>query len=472
MRRFWMIQMFDGTSGELHADAIVPSTSTPGGENEAFHRALELVRNLKVTPISRKPLPWRVNPPRNQPYPDMRYPSLGYRLLAVFRIWNVIHYFFAYPDLIEGSWDTVLKEFIPKMEAARDSSEYGLTLAEMRTHLPDAHGSIAIGKALSGMIGPAGAPVSSLLIEGTPVITSYLDEPVARKAGVEIGDTIVAVNGEDAGARIARLAQYIPAANPEQRMSLITQFLFLKSPAAKEVRLKIRDKMDRIIDVTLPLSADYNGTLRTGDIVKLIPNNIGYADLDRLTVPMVDSLFEKLRDTKGIIFDLRGYPHETALIIASHLERQNSAPACEADLAAFLPYPQPSIPKVTTCYPLPRPFESTYKGKVVVLINEICQSQSEAAVWTFKALGATLVGSHTAGVCGSANTFYVPGGIPISFTDSTHTYPDGRPWNPIGFVPDIEVKPTIAGVRAGRDEVLDKAVQYLQQETGTGAAKK
>ena len=105
-------------------------------------------------------------------------------------------------------------------------------------------------------------------------------------------------------------------------------------------------------------------------------------------------------------------------------------------------------------------------------VLQICQSQCECAVWQFKALGATLVGSHTAGVCGGANIFYVPGGIPIYFTDRTHTYPDGRPWNPIGFVPDIEVKPTIAGVRAGRDEVLDKAVQYLQQEIGTGAATK
>ena len=32
----------------------------------------------------------------------------------------------------------------------------------------------------------------------------------------------------------------------------------------------------------------------------------------------------------------------------------------------------------------------------------------------------------------------------------------------IGLVPDVEVRPTIAGTCAGRDEVLEKAIEYLQ----------
>ena len=42
---------------------------------------------------------------------------------------------------------------------------------------------------------------------------------------------------------------------------------------------------------------------------------------------------------------------------------------------------------------------------------------------------------------------------------------DGRQLQRVGLVPDIEVRPTIAGIRAGRDEVLDRAVKYLR--TGT-----
>ena len=40
-------------------------------------------------------------------------------------------------------------------------------------------------------------------------------------------------------------------------------------------------------------------------------------------------------------------------------------------------------------------------------------------------------------------------------------YPDGRETQRIGIVPDLEVRPTIAGIRAGRDEVLEAAVRKV-----------
>lgn len=40
-------------------------------------------------------------------------------------------------------------------------------------------------------------------------------------------------------------------------------------------------------------------------------------------------------------------------------------------------------------------------------------------------------------------------------------YPDGTPTQRVGIVPDLEVRPTIAGVRAGRDEVLESGVSFV-----------
>jgi C-terminal processing protease CtpA/Prc len=42
---------------------------------------------------------------------------------------------------------------------------------------------------------------------------------------------------------------------------------------------------------------------------------------------------------------------------------------------------------------------------------------------------------------------------------------DGRQLQRIGLKPDVEVTPTLAGIRAGRDEVLDKAVEYINQSS-------
>lgn len=42
-------------------------------------------------------------------------------------------------------------------------------------------------------------------------------------------------------------------------------------------------------------------------------------------------------------------------------------------------------------------------------------------------------------------------------------YTDYKPTQRIGIVPDITVTPTIAGIRAGRDEVLEAAIQYVEK---------
>ena len=40
-------------------------------------------------------------------------------------------------------------------------------------------------------------------------------------------------------------------------------------------------------------------------------------------------------------------------------------------------------------------------------------------------------------------------------------YPNEKPTQRIGIVPNVEVKPTIEGIRAGRDEVLEEALRQI-----------
>ena len=40
-------------------------------------------------------------------------------------------------------------------------------------------------------------------------------------------------------------------------------------------------------------------------------------------------------------------------------------------------------------------------------------------------------------------------------------YPDKKPTQRIGIIPNREVKPTIGGIRAGRDEVLEAAIREI-----------
>ena len=98
-----------------------------------------------------------------------------------------------------------------------------------------------------------------------------------------------------------------------------------------------------------------------------------------------------------------------------------------------------------------------------MLMDERTQSQAEHTGLFFKAAnGTTFVGSPTSGANGSVTDLVLPGRITITFTGGAVRHPDGRQLQRIGLQPDVPVTPTVAGIRAGRDEVLEKALEYLE----------
>jgi C-terminal processing protease CtpA/Prc len=113
------------------------------------------------------------------------------------------------------------------------------------------------------------------------------------------------------------------------------------------------------------------------------------------------------------------------------------------------------------------PQKPQYAGKVVILIDEMTQSQAEYTSMAFRAApGTIVVGSTTAGADGNVSPFGLPGGFRTMISGIGVFYPDKRPTQRVGIVPDVEIHPTIAGIRAGKDEVLEEALrQILGRET-------
>ncbi|MGI8550126.1 MAG: S41 family peptidase [Dehalococcoidia bacterium] len=78
----------------------------------------------------------------------------------------------------------------------------------------------------------------------------------------------------------------------------------------------------------------------------------------------------------------------------------------------------------------------------------------------------TIVGSATNGANGDVTRVALPGGIGVRFSGHDVRHADGRQLQRVGIQPDIEVYPTIAGLRAGRDEVLEAALALLRRSPG------
>lgn len=114
--------------------------------------------------------------------------------------------------------------------------------------------------------------------------------------------------------------------------------------------------------------------------------------------------------------------------------------------------------------PLPNDDRPKYTGKTVVLMNEFTQSQAESTAAAFQdANGTTLIGSRTAGAEGDITNTCLPGDICITFSGQEVRLANGDQLQCVGLKPDVEVRPTIEGLRAGRDEVLERALVFLRE---------
>jgi C-terminal processing protease CtpA/Prc len=391
------------------------------------------------------------------------YPALAQRFAAAFKIWAVGQYFFPYRDLIGESWDSVLVGALAELEQARDSLEYGLALARMSTHLHDSHVRVT-SPALRAYWGTASAPVFLRMIEGQPVIAHSTDDSAATAARARIGDVVLKVDGEDARIRLRRFEQYISASTPQALRRNAALRLTSGAPGST-VRLRVRGSggRERELTMTRMQTDDYSG--RRGPIFRVLPGNIGYADLGRLAISQVDSMFDALARTRAIVFDMRGYPLGTAWSIAPRLTQ------ADIPVAARFSRPTAMSPDTTEhtesgfTQPLPHTDKPRYLRPTVMLINELTQSQAEhTGLFLEVANGTKFIGSPTAGANGDVTTVLLPGNAHMSFSGHAVRHADGRRLQRMGLVPDLRAQPTIAGLRAGRDEVLEAALRYFNRQ--------
>ena len=70
-------------------------------------------------------------------------------------------------------------------------------------------------------------------------------------------------------------------------------------------------------------------------------------------------------------------------------------------------------------------------------------------------------------LCNSSNGtngyYNLPGNIRVAMTGVGVYYPDGSDLQRAGVKIDEVVKPTIAGIKAGRDEVFERAIEIINE---------
>lgn len=397
-------------------------------------------------------------------YADMPLPDSALRLLGVYRFWNIIAYWYPYRDLIQGNWDNVLREFVPKVYAASDSTSYRLVMMSLVARINDGHANLWSALRLRPPAGAYYVPVKTRFVEGKVIVSGYLDSTRGPATGLRIGDVIVAVDGARVDSLINAWTPYYGASNQPARLREIAAALTRGGPG--EVRLTI-ERNGSVTDVQAPRvsvsGAELTTTMthdRGGATFQLLSPEVAYLKLSSVSGQEVNDYLEAAAGTKVLVIDIRNYPKSFVVFtLGNHLVSQPTP------FAQFT-YGQLNNPGAFAwTQPVDlKPASPAYDGKVVILVDESSQSQSEYTTMAFRtAPGALVVGSTTAGADGNVSPIPLPGGLSAMITGIGVFYPDRRPTQRIGIVPDLVVRPTIAGIREGRDEVLEAGVSQALQ---------
>jgi C-terminal processing protease CtpA/Prc len=402
-------------------------------------------------------------------YANLKYPDEGYRLLSLYRFWNIIQYYFPYRDVIGEDWTGVMREFIPKMTHATDALGYKLCTRELIGRIHDTHANLWIkDEALSTYFGNLRPAVQIKFIENQAVVTDYYHPEYGPKTGLLPGDVITAIKGIPVEEMVKKKLPMYPASNMPTKLRDIAKDLL----RTNDTTLQLKIRRDQVLsDVEVACFDVKKGKFRMekdwaynqpDSCYRLLTPEIGYLFLGNVKSDLLPGIMEKFKDTKGLIVDIRNYPSEFVVFTLTQLLKGASS--------EFVYFTNGHVKNPGLFTPT-EPLEcggtnpDSYKGQLVILINEISQSQAEYTTMALRTVpGAIVVGSTTAGADGNVSEFSLPGGLRSMISGIGVFYPDGKPTQRVGIVPDHTVLPTIAGVKAGKDEVLEFAKEWIMKQ--------
>jgi hypothetical protein len=165
------------------------------------------------------------------------------------------------------------------------------------------------------------------------------------------------------------------------------------------------------------------------------------------------------RATQSALAHLLTHLRDNHLKILSYLiDRSVSSPTWKTPIV-----PTRDLPFLTGSWQV-RPQATRLAAKVAVLIDGRTMSSAETVLHMIRTghVGV-LVGEPSAGGNGNVSETEVPGGFAFRFTAIRASNLDGSTVHGHGFTPDHVVHPTLAGVRAGRDEILAAGLTIVQR---------
>ena len=398
------------------------------------------------------------------PYLKMSYSDVGYRILALYRYWAMINYFFPYKDVIGQDWNNVLKKSLPEFVDVKNELDYSKAVLKLIASVNDTHANLWSGsKALNQFKGKYGAPLQAKFIEQKLIITALHTDTIDVKGKLKVGDIITSIQNKDVAELIKEYLPLTAASNYDIQLRDLPKNYLLRS---NENSLKIKVERDgKSFEYDVPMGklmqVYKDPDFEKAEAFRLINENIGYVFPGKYKNAKLREIIKLFANTKGIIIDMRCYPSDFMPFTFGNYIKSSSTPFVKFSIG------NPAYPgafKFSNAINNGEMNHDNYKGKVVIIVNSTSQSQAEYTTMAFQSSpNVKVIGSKTAGADGDVSPIVLPGGLRTMISGIGVFYPDGKPTQRVGVRIDEVIYPTINGIKEGKDELLEKAIETLNK---------
>lgn len=399
--------------------------------------------------------------------------------------WAVVHRTLWDTAVANGAWEKARTDLRPRALQARSVEELRAILGEMVGRLGYSHFEVIPGEVSNAMASSASAgtgdPGMDVRLSNDRILVTRVDSVgPAWAAGVRPGWIVQSV-GAHTTANLLALLRSIPGAREARGRQLYAWSIasgWLRGNPGSTLRVRFVDGGDRTVEKAIALRAPVGTSQKLGNLPPLtvwsqerrvaVPGG-GTAGVIRfnywlpVVMPALNAAVDSLRDTDGIIVDLRGNLGGLGAMapgFAGHF-------LSKADTLGVMRMRGQTLYLVSN----PRRVDTQarpvapYDRPVAVLTDAMTASTSEFFAGGLQQLGRVRVfGEPSAAQALPAVPERLPDGDVLMHAVADFTGPTGKRFEGLGVTPDVPAPPTRAALLAGHDPALEAALAWIHEQ--------
>jgi C-terminal processing protease CtpA/Prc len=387
-------------------------------------------------------------------YSSISPQNLAVRIGNVVNTFNVFQHFYPYFDVIDIDWEDCLRKALRQSFSDSDFDDHTKTLQKFTSHLRDGH--IYFYGSKNNFI----PQISWEWVENQLVITRVFEPNL----DLSVGDVVTRINGVKPRKYFDEIESRI-SAGTSGNLKYKAKYASLLGPEGTKIKIRVNNETKELVR-----NKDYYSDRRLIAVNQkeydFIGDSIAYLNLDIISMTKINKLLPRLEQCNAIICDLRGYPNGNHEFITHLLSNDDTTQAWmripnivypdQERIVGYDHYNWMGLMKV----------REPYLGdkKIIFIIDGRAISYAESYLGYIEGYRlATIIGQPSAGTNGNVNAFSLSGGLNIMFTGMKVLKHDGSQHHGTGIIPDVYLTKTIKGVKEGRDEFLERAMEIAHQ---------